>query len=128
MQGAQEWLQWARDDAAAAAALRDSSDAQPRHACFMAQQAAEKAIKASLVLEQTPFPFVHDLTALKNLLSAGWDLHASDADLDWLTEWAVEARYPHEVTARAEHAVRAVEIADSVCGGVESEFRSRGVV
>ncbi|MCY4615587.1 MAG: HEPN domain-containing protein [Chloroflexi bacterium] len=40
-------------------------------ACFHSQQAAEKALKAALVLEGIEFPYVHDLTRLRNLLPRG---------------------------------------------------------
>ena len=43
----------------------------PRHACWLSQQAAEKALKAALVLERVEFPFTHDLDALRNLLRCG---------------------------------------------------------
>ena len=37
-------------------------------ACFHSQQAAEKALKAALVLERIEFPYVHDLLRLRNLV------------------------------------------------------------
>jgi HEPN domain-containing protein len=36
--------------------------------CWFAQQAAEKALEAALVLEGIKFPLRHDLDALRNLL------------------------------------------------------------
>ena len=83
--------------------------AAPRHICFLAQQAAEKALKAALVLEEMDFPFRHDLDALRNLLPNTWPVRREHSDLAQLTEWAVEARYPgdwEEATAMdAEQAV-----------------------
>ena len=32
--------------------------------CFQAQQAAEKAIKAMMIMREIDFPYVHDLTRL----------------------------------------------------------------
>ena len=43
------WLRYAREDAEAAAAALDDARMVPRHACFLAQQSAEKALKAVLV-------------------------------------------------------------------------------
>ncbi|MDR7489356.1 MAG: HEPN domain-containing protein [Armatimonadota bacterium] len=64
----------------------------PRHVCWLAQQAAEKALKAALILEGVDFPFRHDLDALRNLLPEGWSVKDEHPDLTELTEWAVEAR------------------------------------
>ncbi len=59
----------------------------PRHACFLIQQAAEKALKAVLVLEGIEFPFTHDLDALRNLLPDSWPVRTAQVDLTELTEW-----------------------------------------
>jgi HEPN domain-containing protein len=66
----------------------------PRHICWLAQQAAEKAIKAILVFLEIDFPWRHDLDALRNLIPAGWQVKDEHPDLAGLTEWAVEARSP----------------------------------
>lgn len=63
--------------------------------CFDAQQAAEKAVKAVLLQKSIPFPHVHDLDRLLQLVAetgeevAGAVLHAGD-----LTRYAVATRYP----------------------------------
>ncbi|MBI4491332.1 MAG: HEPN domain-containing protein [Chloroflexi bacterium] len=88
------WLRYACEDLAAAEALVGSPDAAPRHACFLAQQAAEKALKAVLVYSRVEFPFRHDLDTLRDLVPTGWHLKQEHPDLAGLTEWAVEARYP----------------------------------
>ena len=87
------WLRYAKGDLdLAAAVVRD--DGEPRHACFLAQQAAEKALKAVLVLEQLELPFIHDLRELQELIPGGWPRSAGPGQLERLTEWASEARYP----------------------------------
>ena len=63
-------------------------------ACFHSQQAAEKALKAALVLESIEFPYVHDLRRLRNLLPDGWPGGGSNIALQRLTEWGAESRYP----------------------------------
>jgi HEPN domain-containing protein len=68
------WLRYARQDLVAAEAMLGRSDMWPRHACWLAQQAAEKAIKAVLVFLQIDFPRSHDLDALRNLVPDGWQL------------------------------------------------------
>ena len=106
---ANRWLRFATEDLKVAQNLLASNEAAPRHICFLAQQAAEKALKAALVLEEMDFPFRHDLDALRNLLPNTWPVRREHSDLAQLTEWAVEARYPgdwEEATAMdAEQAV-----------------------
>ena len=55
------WLRYAREDLALAQALLDEGHRVPRHACWLSQQAAEKAIKAALVFTDGEAPFLHDL-------------------------------------------------------------------
>lgn len=87
---------------------------QPRQVCFGAQQAAEKALKALCVVEQTEFPFIHDLVRLRQLLPPSRVPAASVADLRWLGQWATSMRYPGEVDGDWAQARRAVEIAAAV--------------
>ncbi len=78
----------------------------PRHACWLAQQAAEKTLKVVLVFLQIDFPHRHDLDALRNLIPEGWQLKFEHPDLADLTEWAVEARYPGDWPESVEVDVR----------------------
>ena len=88
------WLRYAEEDLVAAEAMVGQPEMAPRHACWLAQQAAEKALKAVLVFLQIDFPRRHDLDMLRNLVPVGWRLKEELPDLAELTEWAVEARYP----------------------------------
>ncbi len=90
------WLRYAEEDLLAAEAALEWEGMVPRHACWLAQQAAEKTIKAVLIFLQIDFPRRHDLDALRNLVPDGWELKENHSDLTALTEWAVEARYPGE--------------------------------
>lgn len=122
------WLRFAQEDLAEAERLLGQADAVPRHICWFAQQAAEKALKAALVLEGTEFPFRHDLDALRNLLPAGWAVKQEHPDLAPLTEWAVEARYPGDwPEATREDAQRAVGQARGVLESIAGDFGRRGV-
>jgi HEPN domain-containing protein len=95
----------------------------PRHACWLAQQAAEKALKAVLVFLQIDFPWRHDLDALRQLIPDGWHLKDELPDLASLTEWAVEARYPGDwPDATAADALAAVEQARTVWQAVCSDL------
>lgn len=121
------WLRFALEDLRAAEMLLTESATRPRHACWLAQQAAEKAIKGALAYEQIPFPFRHDLDALRNLLPEGWTVKAQHPDLAELTEWAVEARYPGDwPEATADDARHAVEQARRVCQCVTHDLTGRG--
>ena len=52
------WLQYAEEDLWAAERMLHQEDALPRHICWLAQQAAEKTLKAALVFVQVEFPAV----------------------------------------------------------------------
>ena len=63
---AHRWLKYSGEDLDVASRLMAGTQTSPRHACRLYQQAAEKALKAALVLEGVDFPFSHDLDALRN--------------------------------------------------------------
>jgi HEPN domain-containing protein len=124
------WLAYAAAALAAAEAVVDGGGVS-RHACFHAQQAAEKAIKAVLVLLDIDFPWRHDLDALRLLVPAGWRVRADHPNLADLTVWAIEARYPGgwpeatpEDAAAAWHQARAVW--ESACADLDREGFARG--
>ena len=72
---AARWLRYAREDLQAAQVGLTNRRLVPRHSCLFAQQAAEKAIKAGLVLLQINFPKTHVLDALRNMLPPDWVIH-----------------------------------------------------
>lgn len=123
---AAEWLRFAREDLATAEANAECDRVPPRNACFAAQQAAEKAIKALLVLDQIDFPRSHDLEQLQALVPSGPAVHALDADLPTLTQWAVEGRYPGEDEATADDVEVALAIARSVVEAVGKDLEPEG--
>jgi len=122
------WIRFAREDVELAEELLSSAGpVRPRHICWLAQQGAEKALKAALTWLQVPFPFRHDLDALRNLLPDGWRAKVDHSDLAELTEWAVEARYPGEWSeATPDDARRAVEQARAVYECVKSDLALQG--
>ncbi len=126
-QEARRWLRFAVEDLEVAQRLSAERQPLPRFVCWHSQQAAEKALKAALVLEEIDFPFTHDLNALSNLLPDSWILRADHSDLADLTEWAVEARYPSEWPEATEtDAIRAEAKASLVLDSVVVEFKRRG--
>lgn len=85
-------------------------------ACFQAQQAAEKAIKAVLLHLKISFPYTHDLTALLRLLKKGGRAVPTEVEeASLLTRFAVATRYPGlaEPVTRKE-TENAIKIADRV--------------
>lgn len=94
---AKSWLAFAASDLNAAETLLRTSPSYPRQVCFLAQQAAEKALKALLILLDIEFPFTHDLDRLRDLIPDGWPVKRAYPDLAELSVWAVEARYPGDM-------------------------------
>lgn len=122
------WLRFAGEDLREAEQLAAQTQSIPRHICWFAQQAAEKALKAALILEDMEVPFWHNLDALRNLLPPGWSVKQEHPDLAELTAWAVEARYPGDwPEATWEDAHRAVALARAVYDGIVRDFEQRGV-
>ena len=61
-----EWLNRAKSNLAMA--INRTPDVYLEDLCFEAQQAAEKAIKAVMIMRAIDFPYVHDLARLLSLL------------------------------------------------------------
>ncbi len=87
------WLRFAEEDRQAEHILQQE-DFVPRHPCWLAQQSAEKAMKAVLVTEGIAFPRTHDLDHLRTLVPEGRAVRYTAADLSALSEYAVDTRYP----------------------------------
>jgi HEPN domain-containing protein len=97
------------------------------HLCFDAQQAAEKALKAVLVLRAVEFPHTHDITELLDLLEEQGEPFPDDfrEAAGPLTPYAVESRYPgferrtgeEECRQAAEVATRVVRWAERLVHG-----------
>ncbi|GAB4466572.1 MAG: HEPN domain-containing protein [Anaerolineae bacterium] len=122
------WLRYAREDLSAADAMVGQPDIAPRHACWLAQPAAEKALKAVRVFLQVEFPRRHDLDALRNVVPDGWSLKEAHPDLAALTEWAVEARHPGDWPDATDADARAaVEQARGVWQSVQADLAQRGL-
>lgn len=125
---AQRWLRHAWEDLLAAEEAAGNSALAPRHACFLAQQSAEKALKAVLVHLGVDFPWRHDLDMLRNLVPTGWRLKQEHPDLGALTVWAVEARYPGDwPDAEETDAQDAVQQARAVWESVLRDLSSHGL-
>lgn len=126
MAEALRWLRYAEEDYSAAVHLRQTD--MPRHACLMAQQSAEKAVKSVLAFLDCPIPKSHDLDLLKNLLPDGWDIKTQFPDLSELSFWAVESRYPGDLPeATGEDAGAALSMAKAVLASVQNDLHRHGL-
>ena len=91
--------------------------------CFHAQQAVEKYLKALLQQENILFSKTHDLSQLlRPLLPLYSDLETLSDDLEWLTTFAVEIRYPGE-SAIEEDAKQAVVMMERVIALIRQRFQ-----
>jgi HEPN domain-containing protein len=88
------WLRAALGDLVAAQALMDVAAVPPREAAYLAQQAAEKAIKAAIALLGTEPPFRHDLLFLLDRSPGDARLRDVNVDLVALSGAQTAARYP----------------------------------
>ena len=121
-----EWLRRARSDLAVARV--NVPDADPESLCFLAQQAAEKAIKALLIMRDVEFPFVHNLAELLDLLEAAGETIPQDVRrAGELTRYAVETRYADQVPRPTEQDLaEAVSIAEAVVRWAEGRVSAGG--
>lgn len=124
-----EWLRFAHDDLAAARLLLTDVELPVRTACFPAQQAAEKALKASLVHAAIQFRKTHDLVVLVALQPDPVRSEVDSLDLQRLQQWAVHARYPADLPdITAGEAASVVAIADQIVALVDVAVGAKGPV
>ncbi|RMI06727.1 MAG: HEPN domain-containing protein [Calditrichaeota bacterium] len=93
-----EWLKKAEADFEGALQLaRRRKNPLPDLICFHCQQAAEKYLKAFLVMNEVPFPKTHDLLLLLTL-ARGFEprLELYRDLLDLLNPYSIQYRYPGE--------------------------------
>jgi HEPN domain-containing protein len=119
-----EWLRKAEGDARTARREAHVKEGPNWDAvCFHAQQAVEKYLKAILQQENVAFTKTHDLSILLNsLLSAFPDLVVLSEDLEWLSAFAVEFRYPGE-EAEQEVGELAVSVMERALGVLERKAK-----
>jgi len=112
---AKEWLSFAEADLGVATHLLATYNPKPLEiVCFHCQQAAEKAVKALIVLNgsQGGIPKKHDLFLLLNQIKDTIKIDEKYYNYaDILTPYAVSMRYPNELFLEERHAVKAIEMA-----------------
>ncbi|HAW49872.1 TPA: hypothetical protein DCX16_02845 [bacterium] len=110
-----EWLRKADRNLIAARHELMQNEPITEGICFNCQQATEKYLKAFLVARQVHFNKIHDINELLALCAKedGRFKALSDEDIEELTDYAVDIRYPGFVLEptkeEAEKAVRSTE-------------------
>jgi HEPN domain-containing protein len=96
MELVRQWIERARTDLRSAAHALSANPPLTEDACFHAQQAIEKSLKAFLVHRDVEFEWSHRIRYLLNLC-AQCDTSFSQwrDEAEPLTEYAVQFRYPH---------------------------------
>ena len=121
---ARKWLAYARSDLDAGWALLRDPEHFPRQVCFLAQQAAEKALKALLISCDIEFPRTHDLDWLRESIPLGCLVKAAFPQLYSLSIWAIESRYPSDMPDLIESdAKEALELAERIYQVTEEDFQ-----
>ena len=122
------WLRFAIGDLEAARSHR-GRHVRPRIVAFEAQQCAEKALKAALILEGIEPRRTHDLEELRGRLPDSWRVKKHPSDLARLSDYAAESRYPDDLdpVTPIQSAV-AVRQAIAVLNRVRADFDRRGVL
>ncbi|MBC7341481.1 MAG: HEPN domain-containing protein [Clostridia bacterium] len=114
-QEAAKWLDKARRDLRVAKMAFNDRDPETDLACYLSQQCAEKSLKALLIQHGIRFAYKHDLAYLVDLLPPNEQQLLAKFDLDWLTDWATEGRYPGDAPpATNEEAKKAIEMAEAI--------------
>lgn len=112
----QRWLLMAEQDFGAAKHLLSEKALYLGAACFHAQQAAEKFLKAVLIHNQIDFPKTHNIGELLDLIAhVNQPMADSLRDATALNPYGMDVRYPGdfpEVTL--EDARKAVKLAEKV--------------
>ena len=94
---AQRWFGEAVEEHLVATVLADHERVPARAACFHSHLAAEKSLKAIVILRGIPFPTSHDLIRLAQLLQPDDRARFDPNDLAELNPWTIEGRYPADL-------------------------------
>jgi HEPN domain-containing protein len=109
-----QWITHAESDLRMGRLGADDPEVLGEQACFHAQQAAEKALKAVLLSRAIDFPYTHDIKGLLKIAEMnGMVIPPAIQQASLLTPYAVETRYPGDWMDITETDVReALQIAE----------------
>ena len=124
---ARRWLRWAAEDLALAEHTAADPELVPRGACVWAHQAAEKALKALLIVHDIDPPKLHDLDRLAQRLPTSDGNAFAAIELPELTRWSIEGRYPADLDeATHADAIHAIAIARQVLETARPHIEATG--
>jgi len=123
------WLRTALGDLAAAVVLIDNAGVAPRQAAYLAQQAAEKALKATIALQGIEPPYTHDLVFLLERSPGEAGLRAVHVDIVALSGAETVARHPEldDLPYEPEEAQQLVADASRLVAAVQDHFDRLGL-
>ncbi|MEM5820944.1 MAG: HEPN domain-containing protein [Candidatus Aenigmatarchaeota archaeon] len=115
MNSKNKWIEYANED------LEEAKEKllkkKYRYACYFAQQAAEKFLKAFLIQNDKPFRKTHNILELIEMCKEidGDFENLKKENVELLTSYAIVSRYPEfEIEISEEEAKEAIEIAEKV--------------
>jgi HEPN domain-containing protein len=116
------WLKMADEDLGVAQYLVNERKDFYNVACFHAQQASEKFLKAYLVQRNISFPKTHDLEYLLELIEKDNPvLTGMLQEIAHLNQYAVRSRYPGEyIDVTADEAKTALALSETVKDSIEA--------
>ncbi len=121
-EGAERWLRHAHEDLETAELCLGNAAIPPRQACFFAQQAVDKALKAVLVARNLDVPSTHDVGLLVGFVDQPEIARTSEA-IQGLTRWGTVGRYPGaDPEPNSQDAREGVETARNIVESVPSWF------
>jgi HEPN domain-containing protein len=116
---AQRWFRLAAEDLVAARILLKDGSAALRIAGFLAQQAAEKALKAGLFAGNLTAPKIHGLRQLRATYPVVGSPDVDEDDLDMLDPWVLDGRYAADLpNLEAAEANKLLDAAQRIVDGV----------
>ena len=124
---AAEWFNYAQQDFTSAQYLAEMPTSPMENICFLCQQAAEKALKGYLILNDVPEPpLTHDLGWLSKMcVEKDPNFEQIEESSINLTPYGVRARYPFQIDITRKDMFRALKDADKVIGFVLDRVKGK---
>lgn len=123
---AEKWLRYASEDLRLSKYAMKAEPPFLKGSSFHAQQCAEKAIKAYLVLKKVRVSKTHDLRALSEAVQKveGKAVKALEG-AEKLTKFITAARYPSDLEITVESVLEAIKISEKIYKAMELEINSK---
>lgn len=111
----QRWINKAKSDLRVARMAFNDSVPEYSLACYLSQQCAEKSLKALLIWLDVRFLYKHQLDYLVELLPPDYQRLFEEMDIEWLSDWVTEGRYPGDYPeATRDDAQKAINMAEKI--------------